>query len=165
MEEFEEFKKMVSSYAKAYAEFENKQKQFDFIPEKGDQKTGVIGEAYIYKYLTAKGYKDVEFGSPSEEVWDVKYKDKNRDIKIQVKTVSDFSEEKIISPIHPGFDYLYLIRLNRLFVPEKVLRISGEKWTDSIIKGKRFPKDEFTYKSIKYKTEDITHEIKTELNF
>ena len=55
MDDFKKFQKVVKNYAKAYSDFEEIQKKgINFIPKIGDQKTGVIGEAYIYKYLIDK---------------------------------------------------------------------------------------------------------------
>ena len=52
MYDFNDFEKLISDYARVYSKFEKIQKEAEFIPEKGDQKTGLIGEAYIYEYLS-----------------------------------------------------------------------------------------------------------------
>ncbi|MDY4833139.1 MAG: hypothetical protein SO161_11535 [Treponema sp.] len=110
MDDFKRFQDVVEKYANAYADFESIQKpgkdRIDFVPEKGDQKTGVIGEAYIFKYLTEKGCKNLEFGDPSQKSWDIKYTEEGKEKTVQVKTVSEFSECQIISEIIPGFDIL-----------------------------------------------------------
>ena len=114
MDDFKRFQDVVDKYAKAYADFEKIQKIISFVPEKGDQKTGIIGEAYIFKYLTEKGCKNLEFGDPSQKSWDIKYTEEGKETTIQVKTVSGFSEKKIISHILPGFKILYLVKLNKV---------------------------------------------------
>ncbi len=159
MDEFLNFQEVVKNYAKAYAEFEKLQKaKISFIPENGDQKTGVIGEAYIFKYLTDKGYKNVKFGKTSQEAWDIKFKENKKEKKVQVKTVSDYSEKKIISHIVPGFDILYLVSLNKNFYPEKILKVTAKnEWPD--IRHKAFPKDRFTYKDYQFVTTDETKEF------
>ena len=86
MDDFKRFQDVVEKYAKAYADFESIQKpgkaRIEFVPEKGDQKTGVIGEAYIYKYLKEKGCEDVKFAEPSQKAWDIKYTEKGEEITI-----------------------------------------------------------------------------------
>ena len=98
MDDFKRFQDVVDKYAKAYADFEKIQKdeknRISFVPEKGDQKTGIIGEAYIFKYLTEKGCKNLEFGDPSQKSWDIKYIEEGEEKTVQVKTVSEFSEKK-----------------------------------------------------------------------
>lgn len=157
MDEFERFQEVVKNYAEAYKAFEDMQRnKISFVPVKGDQKTGVIGEAYIFKYLIEQGYKEVEFGDPSQKAWDIKYKENNQDMKtIQVKTVSDFSDKKIISHIQPGFDVLYLVRLNKNLYPEKILKVTTKgDWPD--IKHKAFPRNDFYYRNQKFQTIDET---------
>lgn len=113
MDDFKRFREVVEKYAKVYTEFESIQKdtknRISFVPEKGDQKTGIIGESYIYKYLKENGYVDVNFAEPSQKAWDIKYTENGEEKTVQVKTVSEFSEKKIISHILPGFKILYLV--------------------------------------------------------
>ncbi len=164
MDEFKRFQEVVKNYAEAYASFEQLQEEgITFIPEKGDQKTGVVGEAYIFKYLDKKGYKNLEFGKTSQESWDIKFTDKGEEKLVQVKTVSDFSETKIISHILPGFDILYLVKLNEKLYPVKILKVTtSRKWPD--IKHKAFPKKDFTYKNYKFETIDETEDFMYLLN-
>ena len=164
MDEFERFQKIVKNYAEAYANFEDMQKEkVSFIPKKGDQKTGVIGEAYIFKYLVEKGYKNVTFGKTSQEAWDIRFTERGEEKLVQVKTVSDFSDKKIISHILPGFDILYLVKLNKKLYPVKILKVTTSgKWPD--IKHKAFPKKDFTYKNYKFKTIDETEDFMYLLN-
>ena len=53
------------------------------------------------------------------------------EITIQVKTVSEFSECQIISEIIPGFDILYLVKLNKQLYPTKILKVTTKgDWPD-----------------------------------
>ena len=162
MDDFKRFQDVVDKYAKAYADFEKIQKdeknRISFVPEKGDQKTGIIGEAYIFKYLTEKGCKNLEFGDPSQKSWDIKYTEKGEEITIQVKTVSEFSECQIISEIIPGFDILYLVKLNKQLYPTKILKVTTKgDWPD--IRHKAFPKEKFSYKNYIFQTFDETEDF------
>lgn len=161
MDEFKRFQMVVKNYAKAYSAFEEIQKgekRINFVPKKGDQKTGVIGEAYIYKYLTDQGYAIVKFGNASQEAWDIQCKRNKNDkkfIKIQVKTIA-YGE--IISHIRPGFDILYLVKLDESFFPTKILKVTTTgDWPD--IKHKKFPEKKFSYKDYKFETEDETGKL------
>ena len=162
MDDFKRFQDVVEKYAKVYAEFESIQKdtknRISFVPEKGDQKTGIIGEAYIFKYLTEKGCKNLEFGDPSQKSWDIKYIEEGEEKTVQVKTVSEFSEKKIISHILSGFKILYLVKLNKNLFPEKVLKVTTKgDWPD--IRHKAFPKDKFSYKDCIFQTFDESSSV------
>ena len=160
MDELKRFQDVVEKYAKAYAEFESIQEdeRIVFVPKEGDQKTGVIGESYIYKYLTEKGCEDVKFAEPSQKAWDIKYTEGGEEKTVQVKTVSEFSEKKIISHILPGFDILYLVKLDRNLFPEQVLKVTTKgDWPD--IRHKAFPKDKFSYKDCIFQTFDETEDF------
>ena len=137
MEKFKQFIKLIRNYAQVYSEFEHFQKANSFIPTNGDQKTGVIGEAFIYQYLSKKGKTNLEFGSTSEKAWDIK--DENN-IRYQVKTVSAYSQTQRISPIHKGWDYLYLVHLTTDFIPDKILLVKDPKnWNQDVICNIKFP--------------------------
>jgi hypothetical protein len=156
MGDFKRFIDVVKKYAEAYRDFEEIQKapDFDFVPEVGDQKTGVIGEAFIFEYLKRQGHPDLEFGHAAQKGWDIKYPfglAPNGVVLVQVKTVSAFSKTKTISPIHFAPDYceLYLVSLNedlipdniwkpKSFNPAKIKSLDGEKE----VTGTRMPKDE-----------------------
>ena len=64
---FNHFLTDVKQYAKAYNRLElaQKDKTQTFIPEKGDQKTGLIGEAFVHQFLLKKNYKNLKFGNCS----------------------------------------------------------------------------------------------------
>ena len=93
--------------------------------------------------MKEKGCEDVKFAEPSQKAWDIKYTEKGEEITIQVKTVSGFSKNKIISHILPGFKILYLVKLNKNLFPEKILKVTTKgDWPD--IRHKAFPKDKFS---------------------
>lgn len=165
MDELKEFQRILEQYANAYKAFEEMQSKISFIPRKGDQKTGVIGEAYIFKYLIECGYADVEFGNASQQSWDIRYREDAKSKKyetIQVKTVSDYSDG-YISHIRPGFDILYLVKLNKNFYPVQILKVTTKgDWPD--MKHKAFPKKNFTFKKQKFNTMDVTKELMEKLN-
>jgi len=163
MDAFENFIYVVKKYAEAYKSLEElqKNKKYDFIPTKGDQKTGLIGEAFMFEYLKRQGYVGLVFGNHSQEGWDIKYDFDmalNHEVLIQVKTVSAFSETKEISPIH-FFDTVvycevYIISLDANMIPNGLwevnephpnkIKINGGK---QIVKGARLPKNENDYSS------------------
>jgi hypothetical protein len=151
------FIEVVKKYAKAYDELEKKQKNrkdFDFLPETGDQKTGVIGEAFIFEYLKRQGICDLEFGSHSQKGWDIKHSfglAPNGIVLVQVKTVSAFAKKKGFSPIHFAPDYceLYLVSLNKDLIPDNIWKPRGfiptkKKFLggEEVVVGTKMPKDE-----------------------
>lgn len=83
MDELKEFQCILEQYANAYKAFEEMQNKISFIPRKGDQKTGVIGEAYVFKYLIECGYADVEFGNASSNsgIYDIEKMQKAKSMK------------------------------------------------------------------------------------
>lgn len=123
-----QFAGIVKNYAETYEKVELLQKAKSisgerlnsFLPEKGDQKTGIFGEAFIFEFLTRSNYENLEFGTPSEKGWDIKGKKDNCIIRIQVKTTSEFAESRVISPIHYGWDHLYLVSLDKFFIPNGI---------------------------------------------
>jgi len=155
MENFNRFIDVVKKYAEAYRDFEEIQKapDFDFIPEIGDQKTGIIGESFIFEYLKRQGYKNIEFGHAAQKGWDIKYSfglAPNGIVYAQVKTVSAFAKEKRIGPIHLAPDYceLYLVSLNKDLLPDNIWKPEGYspakiKAQDGqqVVSGTRMPKD------------------------
>jgi hypothetical protein len=156
MENFDRFIEVVKKYAEAYRDFEEIQKapDFDFVPETGDQKTGIIGEAFIFEYLKRQGHPDLEFGNHSQKGWDIKYPFglvPNGVVLVQVKTVSAFSKTKTISPIYLASDYceLYLVSLNEELIPDNIWKPKGFSPAkmkiqdgEKVVIGTRMPKDE-----------------------
>jgi hypothetical protein len=95
---------VVKKYAEAYRDFEEIQKSpdFDFVPETGDQKTGIIGESFIYEYLKRRRHPGLEFGNHSQKGWDIKYSfglAPNGVVLVQVKTVSAFTKSLSLNNI------------------------------------------------------------------
>jgi hypothetical protein len=112
-----EIYKTILVYAMSYAKLQHQQETSPLIPQ-GDQKTGCIGEFYAYLYLRAK-YPDAKltYGGHSEKGWDIKVEQPSGQWLVQVKTVSAYSASRTISPIHPGWDKLFLVYLDEEFVP------------------------------------------------
>ena len=111
-----EIDQTIAKYANAYEELEEYQQAKRWM-QVGDQKTGVIGEYYVFAYLAAlHGEKSIKYGKPTEKGWDIKICS-SPVRKIQVKTVSEFSKTRRISPIHKGWDHLYLVFLNKKLYP------------------------------------------------
>jgi hypothetical protein len=132
MEKFSKFIEIVKKYAEAYKSLEDIQKDetYYFVPEKGDQKTGLIGESFIYEYLKRKKYVGLTFGTHSQKAWDIKYDfglASNDVVLVQVKTVSAFSKRQGIGPIHFTDDYceLYLVSLDENMIPNRVFKPRG----------------------------------------
>jgi hypothetical protein len=133
MTNFDIFIGMLKKYAEVYEQFEKiqKDKAFDFMPETGDQKTGLIGEAFIFEYLKMQGHPGLEFGGPVQEVWDIKYRSGSAvggEVLVQVKTFSAYAKRRIISSIRlpPSGDYvLYLASLNEQFIPDNIWKLTG----------------------------------------
>jgi len=155
MDNFNRFIEVVRKYAEAYDNFERMQKcpDFDFVPKIGDQKTGVIGEAFIFEYLRRQGHRDLEFGRTDQKGWDIKYPSRsapNEIVFVQVKTVSAFAKYKRISPIHPITDYceFYLVSLNENLIPDNIWKSKGydeakikTRNGKKVVIGTRMPKD------------------------
>jgi hypothetical protein len=165
MNKFDEFVEVVKRYSSAYGRLEDmqrsitlyqnkKEKTYDFIPGKGDQKTGVIGEAFIFEYLKRQGFVGLTFGNHSQKAWDIKYDfglAPNNVVYVQVKTVSDYSKTQRISTIHFADDYceLYLISLGKDLIPNKLFKVDGydkrlvkQVGKEQVVQGARMPKDE-----------------------
>jgi hypothetical protein len=87
---------------------------------RGDQKTGVVGEFYSYLYLlyTKPDSTPRLSSNRSEKGWDIEYSENGRSVRVQVKAVSAFSTTRAISPIHAGWDQLFLLFLSRELKPE-----------------------------------------------
>ena len=155
MGNFNRFIDVVKKYAEAYKDLEHLQKDpdFDFIPEIGDQKTGIIGESFIYEYLKRQGHPHLEFGNHSQKGWDIKYPfgmAPNGVVLVQVKTVSAFSKTKVISDIHFAPDYceLYLVSLNEDLIPDNIWMPKGydkakvkTRGGEKVVIGTRMPKN------------------------
>lgn len=107
----------IGQYAKAYNQLEDMQTMSDWLPI-GDQKTGVIGEFYTKIYLeSVYPNAEITFGNPSQQGWDLEVKAVSKFIRVQVKTVSEYSSTRRMSPIHFGWDRLFLVYLDRELLP------------------------------------------------
>ena len=136
----------ITGYARAYETLERfQQPSCDAMP-RGDQKTGVIAEFFARLYARVMHPNaTVEYGSTSQHAWDIRVSQPGLHEKlIQVKSVSCFSKTSRVSPIHPGWDELYLIRLDKRFLPVafRVIRKSDVAWAEKSLKHKTMPHPE-----------------------
>ncbi len=107
----------ILKYVEAYATLESLQRNSYLLPG-GDQKTGVVGEYYATLFaLGSFPTACIELAFNSQKAWDIRVDDKF-EIKIQVKTISEFSKTGKISTIKAdGWDILYIIHLDHKFLP------------------------------------------------
>lgn len=120
-ERYKEVLSAIGKYSEVYSTFEKYQKEDTgsdpLLPKHGDQKTGIIGEFYAMLFLRHQGKKNISYaahGSP----YDLSFEESGKIIKVQVKTVlSGFSKTNTMSPLKSGWDYLYLISLDKNFMP------------------------------------------------
>jgi hypothetical protein len=134
----------IDEYAKAYLRLENIQRSCTNIIPIGDQKTGVIAEFYARIYAKDK-FSGATFksGSASQHAWDIKIiQDGQPEVKVQVKAVSEHSKTSRISPIHPGWNQLWLMRLDALFRPLVLWIIEAQNvpWSNKLQKNRTMPK-------------------------
>ncbi len=141
-----QIKAAIDEYADGYANLEEFQGENNALIPKCDQKTGAIGEFYAMIFARHL-YKDkgvtLEFGPPSQHGWDIKISKGNKTINtIQVKAVSGFSETSTISPIHPKWKELWLMRLDEQFYPIGlwVVKRNSLKGLDFPLSSKKMPK-------------------------
>lgn len=109
---------VIKHYAKVYNQLEALQRTSpDWLPI-GDQKTGVIGKFYAKIYLESiHPNSQITFGSTSQQGWDIQVDNRMKIGRVQVKTVSEHSLTQRMSPIHPGWDQLFLVYLNKELFP------------------------------------------------
>lgn len=127
----------IRQYAVAYKKLEEIQKA-ELLPI-GDQKTGVLAEFYAKIYADSV-YARVETGHGSQSAWDLKVSTSKtgKFEAVQVKAVSDFSQTRRVSPIHPGWDQLWLVCLNKQLEPYsfKIIHKKQVDWADSTMKSR-----------------------------
>ena len=124
MSEISEIYRAIAAYATAYGRLQGLQRRKGPIPP-GDQKTGCIGEFYAYLYLQAKYPEAIlSYGQHSEKGWDIKVVSPERTWRVQVKTVSEYALTRSISPIHCGWDELFVILLGKDLTPKGFWRIA-----------------------------------------
>lgn len=118
MEKTLEITEAIAVYATAYRQLNKLQKESpEYIPQ-GDQKTGAIGEFYANLFVQATYPEaDIAFGGNSNKAWDIKVEHNGTTRLIQVKTISAFSKTGKLSPIHHGWDELYILHLDEDLQP------------------------------------------------
>ena len=84
-------------------------------------------EAFIYEYLSRIGFSYIQYGSNSEKGWDIQANKNGKKYLFQVKTTSSFSKTRTISPIHPGWDKMFLLFLDRSFIPIGIWLVDNRK--------------------------------------
>lgn len=134
----------IREYAKAYERLERLQRADNALLPIGDQKTGVIAEFYARIYAqNLLPDSELIFGTPSEHVWDIRVRTAGLpDHLIQVKCVSAHSKTSRVSPIHPGWHELYLLRLDDEFWPVGfwTLRSTDAIWSKSKLGSSTMPR-------------------------
>lgn len=134
----------IDQYAKAYGVLEYFQRTRSADIPIGDQKTGVIAEFFARVYAKSRfPAAKLEFGSASEHAWDIKVVQPHQtDLKIQVKSVSAYSQTSRISPIHAGWHQLWLMRLDEHLRPHALWVIEAQNvpWSQAVVKSKTMPK-------------------------
>jgi hypothetical protein len=78
----------------------------------------------------------------SGKAWDVEVRQNRRLVlRIQVKTVSGYAGYDRISQIRPGWDDLYLLRLDERLQPEGFWTITAGSvdWADRVLKDRTMP--------------------------
>lgn len=106
----------IREYASAYDRFQRLQDAHcEHLPF-GDQKTGVIGEFYAMLFARAAYASCSVAFAGATQAWDIEVSGEIA-VRIQVKAVSAYSTTRIISPVFPGWDHLYLLALDRAFLP------------------------------------------------
>lgn len=130
----------IRQYALAYKKLESIQRA-GLLPI-GDQKTGVIAEFYAQVYAE-RVYARLKTGHSSQSAWDlmVSATKTGKFEAVQVKAVSDFSQTRRVSPIHPGWDQLWLICLDERLRPYsfKIIRRTQVEWAGSTMKNRSMP--------------------------
>lgn len=135
-------KRAIQKYAGAYQSLEALQQKHVKLLQKGDQKTGVIGEFYSLLFLKNEYPKaNIEYAKSGQKGWDLRVVEKGKtDLRVQVKTVSEYSKTRRISPIHKGWDDLFLLFVDKRLspsgfwsVPKKFLKISGDSLKNRVM--------------------------------
>ncbi len=133
----------IDQYAEAYAKLEQIQRARTLDIPIGDQKTGVIAEFFARIYAKQRFLEaEFKFGSASEHAWDIKIVRAGQpDLKVQVKAVSGHSRTSRISPIHSGWDQLWLMRLDIHLRPHAlwVIEAPNVPWSNELVKNCTMP--------------------------
>jgi len=135
---------VIARYADTYCEMERLQGEGAPL-QTGDQKTGVIAEFYGRLYVESQyprpGY-EVSYAAQGE-AWDIEVRRRGRLVrKIQVKGVSAHADYDRVSAIHPGWNDLYLLRLDHKLQPEGfwVIDATSVNWARRKLKHRTMPK-------------------------
>jgi hypothetical protein len=135
-----EIRSAIAAYAPTYAALQRLQVQGGLLPP-GDQKTGCIGEFYGQLYLMARSPKArIAFGGHSNKCWDFRVEENGRESLIQVKTVSQYSTTRLLSPLHHGWQELFVFFLDSDFLPTGFWIVADSSFVErSPRKGLRCP--------------------------
>jgi hypothetical protein len=118
MNDYSKILASIATYSAAYSQLEELQRDKSLLPP-GDQKTDCIGEFYAHLYLLeARPRAAVTPGGHSNKAWDFRVSDAGHDTLVQVKTVSGYSATRVLSPIHHGWDELFVVSLDHKFRPD-----------------------------------------------
>ncbi len=138
-----EIRQVILSYASAYRELQDWQGKQPCIIPPGDQKTGCIGEFYVYLYLSDQFPDSIlTYGNHSQKGWDIQVSTPGgTDFKVQVKTASAYAKNHGISPIHRGWDQLHVVYLNETLQPEGFWIVQDKTLvaSEKPLKGKKCP--------------------------
>ena len=107
----------VREYATAYSRLQELQYSSELLPP-GDQKTGCVGEFFAHLFLreTYPGATIIR-GGHSNKAWDFELRNGAETKRIQVKTVSAYAIHRTLSPVHHGWDELFLMYLGKDLMP------------------------------------------------
>lgn len=134
----------IDQYAEAYGRLEQLQRSRTKEIPIGDQKTGVIAEFFARIYAKHRFPKATfEFGTASEHAWDIKVLLPGESaIKVQVKAVSAHSKTSRVSPIHPGWHQLWLMRLDEYLRPQAlwIIKAQDAAWSKAPLKNRTMPR-------------------------
>jgi hypothetical protein len=134
----------IHQYAVAYAKLEKLQRSRTLEIPIGDQKTGAIAEFYARIYARHRFPEaSFEYGSASQHAWDIKViRPGGPELKMQVKAVSAHSQTSRISPIHHGWNELWLMRLDEHLRPHALWVIEAQTvpWSTKLLKNRTMPK-------------------------
>lgn len=133
----------ITTYATAYCRLEELQQRRTADIPIGDQKTGAIAEFYARIYARYRFHDGrFEFGSVVQPGWDIKVTWRQRVIKVQVKTVSAHSKTSRVSPIHPGWNELWLMRLDRSLQPVAfwIIEAGQVSWAGEVLRNRTMPR-------------------------
>jgi len=133
----------IKQYAVAYARLERLQRSRTQEIPIGDQKTGVIAEFFARIYAEHRFPEaTLEFGSATQHAYDIKVILATQpEIKVQVKAVSAYSLTSRVSPIHPGWHQLWLMRLDKHLLPHAFWIVEAQKvaWSNTLLKNRTMP--------------------------